>query len=376
MPLSKDTKSLDGINPSLGIGDEVHAWEDDDLFNQIDDALGARAQPLFLLVTTAGKNMDGICYRLRDHLIAILEGDHNRSYIDDEFFGVIYTLDEADDWRDDTVWKKANPNLGVSKNWDYLRRKVSQAIQIPSLEFTVKNKQFDIWTAGKTKWLDMERWDSCSGKIDLKRLSGCSCHLGIDLSTNQDLTAVVALFPPGPYDEWTILPRLYLPEDCLDLRQREDRRPYKYWKKQGYLLTTPGDSIDLQFIKRDILTLSEEYQVIDAGFDPWKATEIASALIDEGFDMVQMRQGHATLGSPTLTFENYVLKKMFRHAGHPVLRWMAGNATVIFDSNGNIRPDKTNAKKRIDGIVATIMALGRAQIYRDEGPPELHVIDV
>lgn len=365
LPLSKDTKKMDGLNPHLSIGDEVHAWEDDFLFRQMNDAMGARSQPLFLLITTAGNNVDGICYRLRDHVIAILEGNEGAGYVDDEFFGTIYTLDEEDDFRDQEVWGKANPNLGVSKSAGYMASQVKLARQIPSEEFTVKNKQFNIWTAIEKAWLDMERWDECGGSIDPERLVKQPCHLGLDLSSIQDPTSVVALFPPGPYDEWVIVPRIYLPEARLQFREREDRVPYPLWRKQGHLLTTPGDVIDLDFIRRDILALADRHQVIDAGFDPWKAIELATSLESEGLDMIQMRQGHATLGAPTTALEKLVLARALRHGGHPVLRWMANNTAVIRDSNDNIRPDKKASRKRIDAIVATIMALGRALTKTD-----------
>ena len=376
VPLAKDTKTMDGLNPHFAIGDEVHAWGDDYLFRQMNDAMGARRQPFFLMITTAGSNLRGICYRLREHVVAILSGNEGGEYIDDEFFGMIYTVDDGDDWRDRDIWFKANPNLGIAKSVQYMESQVKLAQQIPSEEFAVKNKQFNIWTETDTKWLDMDRWDKCAGKIDLRRLKGKPCHLGVDLSSVQDPTAIVALFPPGPYPEWVILPRIYLPEDRLALREREDRVPYPFWQKQSYLLTTPGDVIDLEFIKRDILQMAADYQVIDVGFDPWKAIEIATYLEGEGFDMVQMRQGHATLGAPTLELEKLVLQTKLRHAGHPVLRWMASNTAVIRDSNDNIRPDKKASRKRIDGIVATIMALGRALTRQDTGSPSAYLIDL
>ena len=376
-PLSRDTKSMDGLNTHAAIGDEVHAWEDPMLFRQIKDSMGAREQPYFLLITTAGHNQEGICYQLRKHTLAILNGFEDGSYIDNEFFGIIYTLDPDDDYTDEATWIKANPNLSVSKNLDYLRAEVKLAQQIPSEEFGVLNKQFNIWTAGEIKWLDMERWRACDAEVDLDALAGQPCHLGLDLSSIQDLTAGVSVFPPGAmYDEWAIYPRLYLPEERLQLREREDRVPYLTWKEQGHLLTTPGDVIDLTFIKQDILNLTEQFNVIDAGFDPWKAIEMATSLESEGVEMVQMRQGHATLGAPTLALEKLVLEKAIRHGGHPVLTWMANNTSVIADVNDNIRPNKKGTKSRIDGIVATIMGVGRAMVYLEEPPPGAHIIEL
>ena len=364
-PLSRDTKTMDGLNVHAAAGDEMHAWTDDMLYNQMVDAMGARRQPFFYGITTAGNNLEGICYKLRDHAISMLEGNEDRGYIDEGMFAYIATLDAGDDWRDEALWAKANPNLGVSKRLDKLREMVQMGVQIPSQEFKVLNKQFNIWTTTDEKWLDMDRWAECGGPIDANRLKNQPCHIGLDLSTNQDLTAAIALFPPGPYPEWVVLPRLYLPMDRLDLREREDRVPYKLWAKQGHLLTTPGDVIDMEFIKRDVLAMASEYAVLDVGFDPYRAVEISSYLLGEGLDMVEMRQGHATLGAPTLALERLVLECALRHGGHPVLRWMAANTKVIRDSNDNIRPDKKASRKRIDGIVGLVMALGRALVKID-----------
>jgi phage terminase large subunit-like protein len=374
VPLSKDTKKMDGLNPHIVIGDETHAWEDRMLYDQIDDAFGSREQPLFFLITTAGNNMEGVCFDLRKHVIAILEGNEDESYMDEEYFGFICTLDKDDDWKDESVWIKANPNLGVSKDWDYLRRQVKKAQQIPSKKNAVLNKQFNIWTEAGETWLDMDRWKENGKSYDLAKLAKEKCHMGIDLSTIQDITAVVMLFPPGVYKEWVIYPRMYIPGDNVGKKERADRVPYGLWVEQGYLQTTPGDVIDLDFIYEDILQMNEEYNVIDAGYDPWKAVELATKLDAEGMEVVQMRQGHATLGAPSTEFEKKVMAKQFRHGGHPVLRWMAGNTVTISDNNENIRPDKKKSTKRIDGIVASIMALGRAMtndkyksIYENRG---------
>jgi phage terminase large subunit-like protein len=167
---------------------------------------------------------------------------------------------------------------------------------------------------------------------------------------------------------------MYIPGDNVGKKEQADRVPYGLWVEQGYLQTTPGDVIDLDFIYEDILQMNEEYNVIDAGYDPWKAVELATKLDAEGMEVVQMRQGHATLGAPSTEFEKKVMAKQFRHGGHPVLRWMAGNTVTISDNNENIRPDKKKSTKRIDGIVASIMALGRAMtndkyksIYENRG---------
>ena len=366
-PLSRDTKSLDGLNPSLAILDEFHAYEDPESYNQMNDAMGAREQPLMWEITTAGSNFEGICYSIRDHLISILEGNKDGSYVDEGFFGIIFTLDEGDDWRDESVWKKANPNLDVSKSREYLRRQVQKAEQISTVRQAVKIKQFNLWTDSGDSWLQMDHWRKCAQPYDLGVLTGERCYMGIDLSSNEDLTAVVCLFPPGPYPEWTLHPTFYLPEDNLQKKGEKDKIAYTDWKARGFLKTTPGNRVDYDFIVADILEMSEQFDIVDVGYDPWKATQIAGQLENEGLKMFQMRQGAGTMGEPTADFERKVLGHEFRHGGNPVLQWMARNTVLRYDANQNGVPDKKKARKRIDGIVASIMALGRALVADDKG---------
>lgn len=378
-PLASDSENLDGLNPHCAICDELHEWPDRGLWDVIEDSFGARSQPLMFVITTAGYNKHGICYQQRTHGVSILEGSASRKYCDDTYFVYIADMDESIrikkdgtsetyyDWQNEDRWYEANPCLGAAKKLDYMRDQCNKASLMPGKENAFLNKQLDVWTEVQKRWLDMSRWDACGGEIDRALLHRCKCYVGIDLSSTTDITAVVLLFPPGPYPEWTVLPFFFLPEDNLRRAAKRDRVPYLDWRKQGLLLTTPGDVIDLEFIREFVIKLGAEFQIVEIGFDPWKAVEIATKLEGEGFVMVQMRQGHATLGPPTSDLEKKVLKKEIRHGGHPILRWMATNTAVIRDSNDNIRPDKggegegktKKQRNRIDGIVALVMALGR-----------------
>lgn len=361
-PLASDSEKLDGLNPHCAICDELHKWTDRELWDVIEDSFGARSQPLMFSITTAGFNRLGICYQQREHAISILDSIETQSYVDDTYYAYIADVDDEDleKWREERVWRRANPCLGVAKSLDYMREQCAKAVQMPDKENTFKNKQLNIWTESETRWLNMDRWDACNKPIDLAALHRQVCYTGLDLSSTTDLTASVDLFPPGPYPEWTIVPYFYLPGDNLDIRERRDKVPYALWVKKGYITLTPGDVVDLEFVKRDMLRRKEQHNIKQVGFDPWKAVEISTALQSEGLEMMQMRQGHQTLGAPTTWLEVATIKKQLRHAGHPVLRWMAGNTVTIKDSNDNIRPDKAKSVKRIDGIVATIMAAGLA----------------
>lgn len=374
LPLASDSKTLDGLNPSCSILDEIHEWKDRTLWDVLEDAYGARSQPLQFAITTAGYNKNGICYEQRTHAVNMLEGGDD--YVDDTLFAYIATVDDPEKWDDPKEWAKANPCLGVAKSIAYMEDQVNKAKLMPAKENTVKNKQLNIWTDGQTKWLNMAKWDKCAGEIDREALRGRKCFLGLDLSSKIDITAAVLVFPPNDvYSEYTIVPFFWIPEENMRERSRRDRVPYEAWHKAGLIEATEGDIIDLDHIYNRLKEIAEDFEIQEIGFDPWKAIEIATKLAADGFDMVQMRQGHATLGAPTSELEVKVINGNVRHGGHPVLRWMATNTIVLKDSNDNIRPDKSKSAEKIDGIVALIMGLGRSMVSTkaEVAEPRIHV---
>lgn len=364
LPLSADSKKQDGLNPHCGIIDEYHEHPDSSLYDVIEDGMGARAQPLMFTITTAGNNINSACYELHTHAVNVLTND---GYSADGFFAYVACPDKGDDWADEATWHKANPSLGAAKTVEYMRSKVQDAKLRPSREYTVKNKQLNIWTATENKWLDMDRWDACGGEIDLAKLEGTRCFIGLDLSSKYDFTCASLVFPPNVYPEWTLVSRFFYPEEGLEEKERQMRVPLREWAKQGLINLTPGDMIDLEFILEDIIRLSDRFQIAEIGFDPWKAIEIATKLEQEGFDMVQMRQGHSTLGAPTSALEDKMMKGQLRHGGDPVLRWMAGNAATRRDPNDNIVPCKATSGGKIDGIAAAVMGLGRGIVAVGDG---------
>lgn len=378
-PLSSDANTKDGLNPHGIVIDEFHAWPNRDFFDVLDDAFGARSQPLLFIITTAGNNTEGICYVMRAHCLNVLEPE--TQYDDDTYFAYVSTIDghdgafdtkeeqaNKDDWTQPRTWRKANFLLGHGKEKDYMEEQVKRAKLIPSKRNTVLNKQLDVWTEIALTWLDVVVWDTNTTKIELERLEGQPCFSGLDLSSRVDITAHVLAFPPGVYDKWALVPFLYLPADNIRHRVLEDRVPYDQWIDQGWIKTTPGSQIDLDFIERDYMALADRFNIIETGFDPWKAQQVAQHLTDQGATMIEMRQGHQTLGGPTRAFETMLYGNELLNDGNPCLRWMAKNAVVRTDPNENIVPDKKKATKRIDGIVASIMALGRG--LAGEGPSQ------
>lgn len=362
-PLGSDSKTQDGLNPHGVIADEVHAWPSRDLWDVLEDAFGARSQPLMIAITTAGADRNGICYEQRAHVVNFL--DPNSQIDDDSYFGYVATVDDEDRerngyWRDPEIWRKANPMLGYSKSIEYMELMAEKAKNMPGKLNTFLNKQLDIWTDGHSLMWDIERWDKCGAEVALETLKGHVCYAGIDLSSSRDITALVYVFPPGPYDEWAIFARFYVPEEKLREAQARDKVPYERWVDEDLICATPGDYIDLEFIKHDFLEYSKLFEVRECGYDPWKATELATYLENEGEKMVLIRQGHASLTPGVQALEKKIQRIEIRHGGNPVMRWMISNCTGRADPNGNLIPDKQRSYARIDGVSALVNALCRA----------------
>lgn len=370
-PLSADAKRKDGLNPHGIAIDEFHAWIGRAFWDVLISALGAREQPLVFIITTAGVDTKQICYEIRGHALRGI--DPNSKYEADNYFCYVSTLDgydpvfdskeeqdAKDDWTDPAVWPKANFLLGKGKKRETLAEEVKEAQQMPSKKNDVLTKQFNIWCETGEAWLSVQKWDLNTREVALEELEGKPCCSGLDLSSNTDLTAHCLVFLPGPFPGYLIVPFLYLPEENMRQRMASDRVDYAQWVKKGFIKTTPGDVIDLAFIKHDYCELASRFKILETGFDPWKAFEIANDLTTQGAKMVEMRQGHKTLGYATKKFEELLIKGELLNDGNPALRWMAQNTSVRRDPNENIIPDKQKARMRIDGIVASIMGLDRA----------------
>lgn len=365
----KDAETQDGFNPSLAIIDEAHLHPGNEAMEVVESGMGARSQPLILIITTAGYDLNAAVYQ-EVHSLAtrLLEG--SLEHPPEDFFALIYALDEDDDWTEERVWVKANPNLGVSVSWEYLRNRVQQALQTPSRQNKIRTKNLNIWEQAETRWIDDDHWMKCDGQVDEEALRGRECFAGLDLSSSIDITALVLVFPPVTDGEpYQLVSRFFIPDEDLLERERRDRVPYTWWVEQGYVIATPGSVIDYRMVQQEFLALAEIYEVIEVPHDPWKAQELVNNLTDEGFEMVAIRQGYSGMAGPTETFEQKLMAGELAHAGNPVLRWMMSCTEVKSDRQGNIMPMKPQRHKngkRIDGIVAAIMGLGRA-VVRTEG---------
>lgn len=366
VPLGADAKTLDGLDPHGAIVDELHAHRTSELWDVIVSAMGARREPMLTAITTAGFNQYGICYQQRQLLVDILEG----RLVNDSVGGVIYTLDEGDDWTDERLWIKANPNLGVSVRLAYLREQVLLAQQIIGQQVNVLTKNLNIWCQQDDRWLDIVKvWDPCNPAFDLERLAGRVCYGGLDLSTETDLTAYVLVFEPIPEDPHVyVVPYFFVPADNVNRRAETDRVPYPKWVAEGFIEATPGNVVDYERVREVINESAERFDVREIAYDPWNASHLVTQLTGDGRTMVKLAQNLGNLSAPTKRLEGLLLSGLLRHGGHPVLRWNAENVSLLRDSNGNYRPHKGKSRERIDGIAGLINALNRLMGATAEEP--------
>jgi phage terminase large subunit-like protein len=373
-PLGSDSETQDGLNIHGVLADELHRWKTRDLWDVLETATGSRRQPLMIAITTAGYDRHSLCWQQHEFTQKVLEGVLE----DDTWFGIIYTIDDNDRLDDESIWVKANPNLGVSKKWNDMRLLAARAKEMPSQLNAFQRLHLDIWTQSETKWISFEHWAACSGAVDPLGLRGRSCYGGLDLSSNIDISALLLVFPPAAEsDPFNILCRFFIPEDAILERVRRDRVPYDVWVRQGYITATPGAVIDYDWILHQIDEDAKVFDIREIAFDRWGATKIQTDLMDRGGDdwLVQFGQGFASMAAPMKELERLILEHKLAHGNNPVLNWMANNLVVRMDPAGNLKPDKEKSIEKIDGMVALVMALDRAlrheppkrSVYEDRG---------
>jgi phage terminase large subunit-like protein len=247
MPLSSDSSTMDGLNVHGAIIDELHAHRTRNVVDVLETATGARRQPLLFEITTAGYDRHSICFEHHDYSIKVLEG----TVPDDSWFAFIACANEDDDWTDPEVWRKANPNFGLSVKEDDLARKAEKAIALPGAQNAFRRMHLNQWTEQAERWIDLAAWDACAGPVALELLRGRPCFGGLDLSTTTDVTALAWVFPPEDDDGlWRVLSRYFVPSENLRKRAERDRVPYDLWAAQGFIEPTPGNVVDYGAISR------------------------------------------------------------------------------------------------------------------------------
>ena len=356
--LSAEAYSKHGFNISGVVFDELHTQPNRALVDVMTKGSGdARTQPLYFFITTAGTDTHSICYEYHQKACDILEGKKS----DPTFYPVIYGANQDDDWTDETVWAKANPSLGVTVPIEKVRVACEQAKQNPAEENTFRQLRLNQWVKQSVRWMPMHVWEQNATPVNLSDLEGRVCYGGLDLASTTDITAFVLVFPPETDDEpYVIAPWFWIPEDNLPLRVARDHVPYDTWHAQGHLLTTEGNVVHYAAIEHHIEQLGERFDIREIAYDRWGAVQMSQNLEDAGFTVVPFGQGFRDMSPPSKELMKLALEGRLAHGGHPVLAWMVDNIHVRTDPAGNIKPDKQKSTEKIDGVVATIMALDRA----------------
>jgi phage terminase large subunit-like protein len=360
--LSADAFTKHGLNAHGVIFDELHAQPNRELWDVLTTSTGARTQPLVFAITTAGYDRNSICWELHDYAEKVANG-----VVDDpSFFGYVIGAPAEADWRDEKVWKAANPAIGSGfRNIEEMRDLARRAEQAPALQNTFRRLYLNQWTRQETRWLDIRAWDATAGLLNESDLVGRPCYAGLDLASTTDIAALVLVFPLED-GELAVVPHFWVPRDTARERGLRDRVPYEAWAEQGLIELTEGNVIDYAALGAQIARLGERYDIREIAYDRWGATQLVQDLQGAGFLCVPMGQGFASMAAPTKELLNLTLSKKLRHGGNPVLRWMADNLVVRQDPAGNVKPDKAKSTEKIDGMVALIMGLDRA--IRNEAP--------
>ncbi len=356
--LSAESYTKHGLNVHGVVFDELHAQPNRALFDVMTHGSGdARKQPLFFLITTAGTDRNSICWEVHQKANDILEGRRH----DKSFYPVIYGAADDDDWGDERVWYKANPSLGITVDMDKLKTAYASAKENPAEENLFRQLRLNQWVKQSVRWMPMDAWDKCDFVVDPKALEGRECYGGLDLSSSTDITAFVLVFPPRDEDDkYYILPFFWIPEDTIDQRVRRDHVPYDTWLAKDQVKATEGNVIHYGYIENFIEELGTRYNIEEIAFDRWGAVQMTQNLEGMGFTVVPFGQGFKDMSPPTKELMKLVLEQKIAHGGNVPLRWMMDNVYVRTDPAGNIKMDKEKSTERIDGAVATVMALDRA----------------
>lgn len=350
---------MHGTNPSLVVADELHVWKGDAgraLWDEFISGMGARSEPLMLAITTAGYDRASLCWEQHQYAVNV----RDRVYDDPTFLPVLYFAEDADDWTSEEVWRKANPNYGVSVRPEFLREECEKAKRTPLYENTFRRLYLNQWTEQAVRWMPMEAWRSSAGQFDAAELVNRECYGGLDIASTRDLASFVLVFP---MDDGTfrVLPWFFCPHDAATMRDRQDRQSYTGWIGK-YIIATEGNEIDQQAIRDVMLKCRNDYDLRLVHFDQYNMTECRQQLIREGWpegELVKFPQ-NAWYNEPMQRCLELIRAQKLHHGNNPVLTWNAANVVAKIDHNGNIKPDKSKSQDKIDGFCAMLMALGGA----------------
>lgn len=377
--MSKDDKdSGDGLNPQCGIIDEYHAHKTDEYYEVLASGMGARKQPLMIIITTAGFELNNPCYRVEYQYVSQIL-DPNNPIENDQYFVDIYELDKdaegnlIDDIIDESVWPKANPIVCLTDiGMDYLRTRLKTAQDAPEKMSKFLTKNMNVWVnQGANAFMDMAKWKLCGASKEnpYPDVTGLEVIAGFDLAAVIDLASIGLEIPID--DELTaIISHSFMPESTLFTKMKSDKVPYKLWVDQGWITITPGAEIDYRFMVKWLEDYVKNHGLIvkELCFDRYMAAMLQQELSDAGYVVVDIPQGIPTLSMPTKDFRAKVYNKRFIHDNNPVLTWGISNAVTRMDHNENIMLDKSKSTERIDPIASLINA--HVRVWLNEQKPQ------
>lgn len=361
----------DGQSPSCAIVDEFHEHKDDELYTTMKTGMGARKQPLLFIITTAGYNIEGPCYDKRREVIEMLNG----TVANDELLGIIYTIDEEDDWTDPQILQKANPNFDISVYGDFLISQQKQAINNPRFTNKFKTKHLNVWVSAKQAFFNMVSWENCKDEqLSLADFQGEDVVLGLDMARRLDMNSLVRVFSrmiDGKRHYYCIAPQFYVPEETIFNQDTAFKRmidKYQKWHTSGHLTATDGAEVDYREILETAKAINRENKVLCVAIDPHGAIAISHEMDDEGLNPISITQNYTNLSDPMKELEAAIESGRFHHDGNPIMTWCISNVVGKYGMGNDdiVRPVKEVPENKIDGAVALMMAIGRIMLNPDD----------
>lgn len=356
LPKSADAGTLDGLNTHLGIIDELHAHKTRKVYDVVNSSTSKRSQSLIFTITTAGYILDGICMERRRTVGHVLDG----SVIDEALFGIIYTIDEDDDWQSEIALRKANPNWNISVNPKQIMSELISAKLNTSAQKEYLTKHLDVWVNSDHQWLKMEHYRQCiDSSLKESDFYGEYAIYGLDLASKLDISALIRLHwrEIDGVIHYYVFPYFYLPADAV---HSSDNSQYEGWAKDEYIQTTDGPITDLNALQEWIAEDVKQYSVLSVAYDPMQATQMSQNLIGDGVPMVELAQNLKNMSEPMKQVQALIYTGRLHIADNPVMHWMASNVVCHTDAKENIYPRKEKVQNKIDGMVALIMAINQA----------------
>ena len=364
VPISSDAKALDGLNVAVAVCDEIGSHRTSEVYDALSTAMGKRAQPFMLSISTATGNNAGIGKQLWDYAMRVLNGAQE----DDRLFGVIFSVDDTDDPWEESTWIKANPGWGHSVQPDAIRAIMRQARNNPAQEAAARTRHLNIWIGADDALFSMRAWNDCrNSDLRLEDFEGRECHIAIDLASRTDLAAIALVFPlPG--NCYAVFARCFLNEAAvMDARNAS----YPGWAADGELIITPGNETDFGQIEADVIALCARFRVLSIAFDPWQAAMLTQSLAARRLPVVEFPKNTKNYTEPTKELDAAMRSGRLQHDGNGPLTWCVSNVVGHYDANSNVFPKKARPENKIDAADALIMGIGRAMVQ----PPSRSVYE-